>query len=53
MEDNKTKEPNYWDIGYQANTGTNTVSTATTVSVPYGFGAASSPPQVLILKQML
>ena len=41
MEDNKIKEANYWDIGYQANTGTNTVSTATTVSVPYGFGASS------------
>ena len=40
MEDNKTKESGSLDIGYQANTGTNTV-TATTISVPYGFGASS------------
>ncbi len=41
MEDKNTKQNVYQtDFNYTANTGSNTV-TASTISVPYGFGAAS------------
>jgi hypothetical protein len=41
MEDNNNKQKVYQtDFSYTANTGSNTVA-ASTISVPYGFGASS------------